>query len=66
MCSFMDRFIVVFGGAGGYMGRLKRRETFDDLFIWDAQNSDSFGRSSLKPGSYEAKKEPPKWIDMND
>lgn len=66
MCSYMDRFIVVFGGAGNYMTKLKRRETFDDLYIWDAANSDSYNRSSMKPGSYEAKQEQPKWIDMND
>ena len=47
MCSYMDRFIVVFGGAGKYMTRLKRRETYDDLYIWDAANSDNVGPSSF-------------------
>ena len=38
MSSFMDRYLVVFGGAGNYMTKLKRRETFDDLYIWDTYN----------------------------
>lgn len=66
MNSFMDRFIVVFGGAGNYMSKLKRRETFDDLQIWDAHNSEMYQQSLLKRGKDDSDYEPSKWIDMND
>ena len=66
MTSFMDRFIVVFGGAGNYMSKLKRRETFDDLQIWDAHNAELYNQSLLKRSRDDSDYEPSKWIDMND
>lgn len=35
MSSFLDRFIVVFGGAGAYIERIQKRETFNDIQVWD-------------------------------
>lgn len=42
MNTFMDRFLIVFGGAGDYMSKLKRRETFDDLYFWDTHNAELY------------------------
>ena len=37
MDSFLDRFIVVFGGAGSYIERIQKRETFNDIQVWDTE-----------------------------
>lgn len=66
MNTFMDRFLIVFGGAGDYMKKLKRRETFDDLYFWDAHNAELYQQSFLKRGKKETDYQPSKWVDMND
>lgn len=60
----MDRYVVVFGGAGGFIHKIKRRETFNDLYIWDTEavNETLNSKRRLDDDSEDM----PKWIDMND
>lgn len=35
LCSFAQRFLVLFGGAGAFIEKVQRRETFNDIMVWD-------------------------------
>ena len=35
MIPFLDRYIVIFGGAGRFIKNIQRRETFQDLQAFD-------------------------------
>ena len=35
MCSYLDRYFVVFGGAGQFIRKIQKRETFNDLHFFD-------------------------------
>lgn len=38
MSCYQDRFFAVFGGAGQYIRKIQKRETFNDLHFWDIIN----------------------------
>jgi len=40
MCAYQERFFVVFGGAGQYIRKIMKRETFNDLHVWDIQEKE--------------------------
>lgn len=52
-CTYMDKFLVVFGGAGAFLPRLHKRESFNDLYFWDITQADKG-----QPG-------PGVWVDMS-
>jgi hypothetical protein len=39
MTSYMNRYIMIYGGASQYFSATKRRETLDDLWVYDTLNT---------------------------
>lgn len=42
-CTYMDKFLIVFGGAGAFLPRLHKRESLNDLYFWDITQADKGG-----------------------
>lgn len=34
-CKFSERYILIYGGGGAYIPKIKRRELFDNMFMYD-------------------------------
>jgi N-acetylneuraminic acid mutarotase len=37
MNVFLNRYLIIFGGAGPYIEKIQKRETFNDIQVWDTR-----------------------------
>jgi hypothetical protein len=49
----MDKYLVVFGGAGNYHEKSSLRQTYNDLYFWDLTGKD---KNDSQSGG---------WVDMS-
>lgn len=55
MNSYLNRFLIVFGGAGPYIEKIMKRETFNDIQVWDTERGSWFDLRYESPIKEEIK-----------